>query len=509
VAYIGLDVGTTGCKATIVDRNGQILAYQYKEYNLLFPKSGWVEINAQTVWESVSHVLRGVSYQCNCDLKAISIASFGEALIALDENDHILDNSIFYTDVRGTSEIDDILQKIDKTELAMLTGMPINSMYSINKLLWIIEHKFEVYQKASKLMLFGDFIAYKLTGERKIDYSLASRTMALDITNKVWARKIFDLFSIDMDKFSKPVPSGSIIGSIGKMVAEELNLSKNMMVIAGGHDQACAALGAGVVNIGDAVDGMGTSECISVSVDRSFVGKSLYENNFCCEPHVCPDKYITLAFTTTSGAVIKWYRDTFENTRQADCSSSGKNIYEVLEHECPVQPSNLLMLPHFAGSGTPYMDSYSSGAILGLTLGTTKGEIYKAILEGICFEIMFNADMLSKCGIEVSEITAVGGGAQSEVLLQIKSDIMGKPVKILSTNESGSMGLAILCAAACGDYPNVYEAAKSMVKVKKIFYPRRDFHDQYMEKYAIYKRIYPAMKEIFNAGNDSLNIKIH
>lgn len=497
LAYIGLDVGTTGCKATVVDVDGYIVAYKYKEYNLVFPKPGWVEINAQEVWEAVCYVLQSINKQCSLKLKAISIASFGEALVLLDEYDRVLDNSIFYSDVRGTEEITDILNRIDKEELQNLTGMPLNSMYSLNKLLWIKKHKPEVYKNTHKFMLFGDFIAYKLSGERKIDYSLASRTMALDITKKVWAEKVFDAFTIDENKFSNLVPAGSVIGSISPGIAKQLGLPNNLILVAGGHDQACAALGAGVIDTGDAVDGIGTSECITVIVDKSFARSTMYKNNFCCEPHVYPDKYITLAFNITAGAVIKWYRDTFERTRYEECCASGKNIYQILDSECSEEPSHLLLLPHFAGSGTPYMDSYSSGALLGLKLASNKSDIYKAILEGICFEIMFNTEILSKCGIEVKEVTAVGGGSQSDILLQIKSDIMLKPVKTLHTSESGTIGLAILCAVACGDYHDINSAVNALVKTDKIFHPRVDFYEKYRYKYEVYKRIYPAVKEIF------------
>lgn len=497
MAYIGLDVGTAGCKATVVDVSGRIIAYKYKEYNLLFPKPGWVEINAQTVWESVCYVLQGIAHECKCGIKAVSVASFGEALVPLDRNDSVLDNSIFYSDIRGTEEINDILKKIDRTELENLTGMPVNSMYSLNKLLWIMKHKPGIYLNADKLMLFGDYVAYKLSGERKIDFSLSSRTMALDITNKVWAKQVFGAFSIDASKFSTPVSSGSVIGGISTSVARNLGLPENLIIISGGHDQACAALGAGVMNSGDAVDGMGTAECITIAVDKGSARATMYANNFCCEPHVCPDSYITLAFNITAGAVIKWYRDTFESSRHKDCLADGRNTYQLLDGECPGEPSHLFLLPHFAGSGTPYMDPHSSGALLGLKLASTKADIYKAILEGICFEIMFNTDMLSRSGIPVNEITAVGGGAQSDILLQLKADIMGKPVKTLVTSESGTIGLSMLCAVACGDYPDLQSAAKTMVKVHKVFYPRRDFHERYLQKYDVYKKIYTALKEIF------------
>jgi xylulokinase len=497
MSYIGLDVGTTGCKAMVVDTNGNILHHCYKEYNLIFPKTGWVEINAAEVWDGVCYVLSHIAKQSTSKLKAISIASFGEALVLLDNSDNILDNSIYYSDVRGTDEVEDILKHFDKQEIEEITGMPINPMYSLNKLLWIIKNKPDIYKQTDKIMLFGDYIAYRLSGERKIDYSLASRTMALDISSMSWSSKIFNAFSLDLDKFSQPVSSGSIIGLLHPSVCCNLGLPSDLLLIAGGHDQACAALGAGVIKAGDAVDGMGSSECITAAVNKPFLGEALYKNNYCCEPHLLKDTYITLAFNITAGAVTKWYRDTFENERHRISKINGSNIYQILDKECSISPSDIFLIPHFAGSGTPYMDSYASGALLGMKLNTRKSDIYKAILEGTCFEMLLNIELLSECGIETREITAVGGGAQSEILLQLKADIMNRPVKTLQASESGIMGLAILCATACGDYPDLITATNAMARIGNRFYPNNENSKRYVEKYEIYKQIYPALKTIF------------
>lgn len=500
MGYIGLDVGTTGCKASVINNEGRILAYRYKEYNLLFPEEGWVEINADTVWESVCNVLRGIRDECNCRINALAIASFGEALVLLDENDNVLDNSIFYSDVRGNDETKELALLFEKDKLQGITGMPLNSMYSINKLMWIKKNRPDIYNKARKIMLFGDYISYKLSGERKIDFSLASRTMAFDIHRKYWAENIFDSLDIDKKKFSEPVLAGCIVGTVREKIAEELNLPKDMYIVGGGHDQACAALGAGIIEAGDAVDGIGTAECITLVMDKTMIKPEMYNFNYCCEPYICKDKYISLIFNVTSGAAIKWYRDTFENERHKVGQVSGESIYKILDRECSSKPSPLFFLPHLAGSGTPFMDSLSSGAILGLKLSSSKSDIYKAILEGICFEMMFNIDVLRECGIKLDQITAVGGGARSSTLLQIKSDIMNMPVRTLSTKESGTLGLAILCSVACGDYKDIKSAVKSIVVVDKTYYPRNEYVEKYKEKYEVYKRIYPALKGIFNTN---------
>ena len=184
--FIGLDVGTAGCKASLVDENGEVVGFKYSEYSVETPQEGYVEMDANLVWKAVKETLAGVAGD---DVAAISIATFGEAVVMLDEGDNVLAKSIFYSDVRGSDEVDDILSVISKDELQSITGLPITPMYSANKLMWIKKHQPEVYSKASKMMLYGDFMAYKLTGERRIDYSLASRSLLFDISEKKWSGK--------------------------------------------------------------------------------------------------------------------------------------------------------------------------------------------------------------------------------------------------------------------------------------------------------------------------------
>lgn len=499
MAFVGLDIGTTGCKATVIDANGIVLSYAYQEYAPAIVDKGRAEICANTVWDSAKEVLRQAAIKTDAQIQAIAVATFGETFVCLNDQGHVIGNSILYSDERGTDEVKDIQQVIDKKTLFNTTGIPLGSMYTLSKLLWIKKHTSN-YQHSKYIMLYGDFIAYKLTGERRIDYSLASRTMLFDFYNKTWSTHITSLFNIDTAKLSTPIASGEIIGNILPSVAKVIGVTPKTLVVAGGHDQVCAALGAGVLGDGDCVDGMGTSECITAILSDTQHTDHMLHNSFCIEPYVNPGQYVTLAFHLCAGATIDWYRSTIEKERNAAYRQSGKNIHAAMESECPRTPTSLFVLPHMAGTGTPYMDATASGAILGIKLGTTRGEMYKACLEGMCFEIMLNAMLLKEIGTNIISLKCVGGVSRSDLLLQIKADIMGIPVTRLCCNESGTMGLAMMGLVACGVYKDFNEAAAVMVKPDKTFEPNLSYHEIYMEKFGVYKHIYSTL-QLINARN--------
>ncbi len=493
MAVIGLDVGTTGCKATVLAQDGSVLDYAYESYDLIMVGRGMAELDPRVVWESVKKVLRKAA--AGKEITAISVASMGESFVCLDAYDNPLGGSMLYSDVRGTKETEQIRAAFDEKELLSITGMPMNPMFTLCKLLWVSQNT-DQYSKAKYLMLFEDYIGYMLTGQRAIDYSLASRTMLLDIKKKEWASGIADRFGLDTGKFSTPVLAGTEIGCLRKEVAAELGMSEKTKFYAGAHDQACAALGSGVLEEGDCVDGMGTSECITTIIRSDSDPDLMLKNNFCMEPYVKEGTYINLAFNTSAGASVNWYRKVIERERLQDAKATGKDIYAIMEAECPSEPTSLLFLPYLAGTGTPYMDTMANGAWLGMKLETTKGDLYKSCLEGICFEILLNANLVAETGTNIQNMKCVGGLSNSDMLMQMKADIMGQAVTRLKVKESGTLALAMLCYVAEGAYRDYAQAAEAMVKIDRTFEPDLRKHAIYAEKYESYKRIYHALKTI-------------
>lgn len=500
MCLMGIDIGTSGCKATIIDFEGNIKGQAYKEYSLITPFMGWQEIDSNLVWTSVKEVIvKSVSQNKGEEITAISVSSFGEAVTPIDQKGNVLSNSIIYIDIRGKDQAKYLEDRLGYGKILGITGASVHPMYSINKIMWIKQNLPEVYKNTWKFLLFADFILFKLGSKPHTDYSLAARTMAFDVINKKWSSEILDCAGIDENKFGEPVQAGTIVGQIANSVARNLGLSQNVLLVAGGHDQPCAALGAGVIKSDLAVDGLGTTECITPTFNRPVISEIMARSSFACVPHVIKDMYVTYAFTFTSGSMLKWYRDNFGAAYKLEAEALGINIYDYLIEKASKVPADIFVLPHFAGAATPYMDTAAKGAIVGLNINTKAEEIIKAILEGITFEMMVNIEKLGDAGVKVEEMRVVGGLAKSDTFLQLKADMMGKKVTTLKVSEAGTLGVAILAGTASGAYKSLEDAVEILVKKKKEFYPDKKLHEVYIEKFQTYKRIYPAVKNIFQS----------
>lgn len=499
MSLLGIDVGTTGCKVIAFQEDGEILAQAYGEYPLIHPQPGWSELDSNVVWENVSKGIREVAAQTKSDpIEAISVASQGEAVTPVWGNCDVLANAITTFDSRTTGICDEILQDISPIEVMQITGMPPSDIHTLAKLVWIQRNDPELYKEVWKFFGYEDFINFRLGVQPVVDYSLAARTMAFDIINKCWSERMLGLANVDVSILPDTVPSGTIIGEIGTKVSGDLNLPKGVVVVAGGHDQPCGALGAGIIRGGEVMDATGTVECIAPAFPEPVANQQMIDGNFSCYPHVVEGLYVTLGFVSSGGVVLRWFRDTLAQAELAEAEASGRDIYDILLDDIPDTPGTAMLLPHFTGSGTPHLDLGSKGAIVGLSLSTTKGELVKSILEGISYEIKQNLTMLEAAGVEINQIRAIGGGAKSEKWLQLKADMFGKKVIALDISEGVCLGTAILAGTAIGKYNSIEEAVDLLVKPQKTYYPREDISQEYDEKLKTYQQIYPALRDINN-----------
>ena len=479
----GLDVGTTGCKLSVYDDKGNFVANSYKEYNAS-RKSGAHEINADEIFAAVCTVISDIAK--NHDIAAIGVTSFGESFAMLDENDKVLLPAMLYTDPRGEEEVKALCDKLGEDRLIHITGAKPHQMYSLPKVMWVKNNLPEVYAKVKKILLIEDFIVYKLSGKATMNYSLAARTMALDLRNLCWSKEIFDAAEVDESLFSTLVPAGNLAGEILPEVAEKLGLSKNTKIINSAHDQVATAVGCGVFEVGQAVDGTGTVECVTPVFDGIPENKALYEDGYSVVPHVFEGKYVCYAVNYTGGAAIKWFRDNL----------SVEKSYAKLDAAVGDAPTGILVMPHLAGAANPYMDISSKAAIVGLGIEHSGADVYKAMMEGVTYEIMLNIEHLANCGITPQKLYATGGGATSNVWMQIKADILGRDIASVTAKEVGACGTCMLVGVAIGLYKDLYEAKKYFVKEGKTLSPDKARAEIYAKYYGAYKKLYSAVRPI-------------
>ena len=474
--YIGgLDIGTTGCKLSVYDSCGKFIKNTYCEYESE-RNDAVQQIDAGSVWEAVKKVITKTASEVKLD--AMGVTSFGESFVMLDEDDNILMPSMLYTDKRGSEEY----KVFEGLKTEEITGAKPHGMYSLAKIMWVKKNMPEIYEKTKRILLFQDFIVYKLTKNAQIDYSLACRTMGFDIKNKCWSQKMFDIAGVDIEKMSKPVAGGTIAGKIS---SPELDIG-DVTIVSGCHDQLAALIGAGVSGVCTAIDGTGTVECITPVLDKIPQNSEFYSMGYTIVPHILKDKYVCYAFSFTGGAALKWYRDNF----------MPQQSYKELDEKTKDKPTGILIMPHFAGAATPYMDENSKAVFSGITLGTDKYDIYKAIMEGVTFEMLLNLENLDKNGIRIDKLYAAGGGANSSVWLQIKADILNKEIIALDAPEAGAMGTVMFAGKAVGAFESMESARDIMVREKKRYYPDKAKHEEYMKYYEKYKQIYEFGKRV-------------
>ena len=497
MSLLGIDVGTTGCKVIAFREDGTVLAQAYGEYPLTHPQPGWSELDANVVWENIATGIQQVATQTKSDpIEAISVASQGEAVTPVSADGQILANAITTFDARTAGICDELRQQVTPLEVMQITGMPISDIHTLAKLIWIQRNQPDVYRQVWKFLGFEDFVYFKLGVSPVVDYSLAARTMAFDIINKSWSKKMLGLADVDAALFPDAAPSGTPIGEVSSQVAGELGLPRGVVCVTGGHDQPCGALGAGIIRSGEVMDATGTVECIAPAFTEPVINQEMIDGNFACYPHVVDGLYVTLGFVSSGGVVLRWYRDTFAQTEIDQAAAEGRDVYDLLMEELPDSPGTAMVLPHFTGSGTPSLDLESKGAIVGLTLSTTKGELIKAILEGISYEIKQNLTMLQDAGVVINEVRAIGGGAKSEKWLQLKADMFGKKVIALDISEGVCLGTAILSGTAIGKYDSIETAVEQLVTPRDVYYPREEFAQRYDEKLKAYEQIYPALRSL-------------
>ena len=495
MSLLGIDIGTTGCKALIFNLEGKVLSSAYREYPLLYSKEGWIELDPERVWHNTKEAIKSAVEGAKKDkVKALSLSSLGEAVTPLGKKGETLARSIIGFDLRGRESALWWEKRVGKSSLFKITGMPLNNTYTINKILWWKKKRKEVFKKAKKFLCYEDFAIFRLGLPPTIDYSLAARTMAFDIKEKKWSRKILNLSGIDEDLLPEVKPSGEIVGELPSKVARELSLPAGVKVVTGGHDQPAGALGSGIIKEGIAMDATGTVECVTAAFKKPILNQKMLRYNFCCYPHVVKDMFITLAFNFTGGSLLRWYRDVLGKEEVEEAKRKRKDAYEVIINKARKEPSALFVLPHFTTTGTPYFDPYSRGLILGLGLQTTKSDLIKAILEGITWEIKLNLELLSKAGVKISELRAIGGGAKSSLWLQLKADMYGKKLLSLNTSEAACLGVALLAGVAIGEYNSLEEAVRTTIRVRKVFTPDLGRQKEYQERLKTYLKLYPLVK---------------
>jgi xylulokinase len=499
MALLGLDIGTSACKGLLLSEEGRELANAHKEYSLTFPGKGRVELDPELVWQAVQEVIRTLSLfaeQEHDPIRALSFSVSGDEALPVDASGAVLYPCIMAMDVRSVSIAEWWEREFGRAQVYSITGLPVHAMHPIVRLMWLREHKPEVFARTAKMLCWEEFLALRLGVEPVTDYSIASRTMAFNIRDHQWSPELLAAADISPEIFPEARPSGQVIGIIPEWVASSLELRSPVMLVTGGFDQAMAALGSGLLSPGEAGVGTGTWEALTIVADTPILSSAMLEAGYPFGCYVAPDLYFCLASNAGGGSLLRWYRDTFGRKELEQSRATGSDVFDLIVWQATAHPTGLLVLPHFEGSYNPWMDPGSTGAIVGLSLNTTRGDFVKALLEGITFELRENIERIETAGLPIKELRATGGGAKSPTWLQLKADITGKPIVTLSIKETGCFAAACLAGVGIGVFSTVEEPIRNLVRPTSVYEPTSSAKAEYDEIFASYHALYAALKPI-------------
>lgn len=495
MAFLGIDIGTSGCKVCTYNRRGDMQSCASQKYQEL-RGSNTREIEPDVIREKVFLAFSEAVSACAEPIQAIAVTCLGESLVCLDENETVLCNSMVTGDHRGADGVEKVCRELGNDYVFQVTGLMPSQLYSLPKLIHLQKNT-DVLRNAKKMFFYEDYIGYLLTGERKVSFSSAARSMAFDIHSLKWDEKLLATAGLKPEHFSEPVPSGTIIGYVKPEIAEKYHLTGKIPVVAGGHDQATAALGSGFMDTVLGEDCIGTCECLALMLPDAYDRTVLQKLQMPCMLYLLPNTCFTTFEVTTCGALMNWGQDVLLKGTKEMCEKEGLNFFKYMDERVAGKHTDVLILPQFGSSGHPDLNlNHMTGTITGLTLDTTEEDLYLALKESMVFQLRLAHEAAVSLDMDFQKLVTAGGASSSAVTSQLRADIFRKPVYTLANSEAGTLGCMILAAAAVGEYPDIVSCVREVVRYSKETLPNPENFGHYEKKYQQYKRLYKKMHQL-------------
>jgi xylulokinase len=466
VSLLGIDIGTSGCKAIVVAADGRILASSARPYVPVVPEPGNLELDPEVVWSAVCATAREVAALTTLDPPvAMAIAALGEAFLILDAEGRPISPIILSGDQRGSQSTAAFIELLGAGRIRALTGLAPERHYSAPKIKWWLMHG--AHPEGSRIALVQDFIAGRLGVPPATDPSLATRTMLLDASSRAWSAELLAAVPIGIDQLPRVVDAGTVIGLIDRSGRAALGLRGECTYVVGGLDAACVALGVGVTQPGGCVLALGTNAAIGAVLDADSESGGVPAG-----PHVVPGRRLAIGAAQAGGAALRWYRDLLEGPEHGT-SSIARLTIEMLLAEVRDRPSSVVFVAHLAGSRFAFGDPNLSAAFAGLSLAVDRPEVTRAILEGVALELAVVCEKFEDEGLRIPGIIAAGGGTRSRPWVQIISDVLDRPIASTGSGAAGALGAALLAGVGAGTFASFEAAATAQLAVLDAFEPRQ------------------------------------
>ena len=478
--YIGIDLGTSSIKGLLVNEKGEILKEASYEYDVSYPCPNCSEQDTNDWIKALKFCFRKLSANVKNTIGGISFGGQMHGLVILDENDKVIRPCILWNDGRTSEETAYLNEKIGKEKLSQLTANIAYAGFTAPKLLWLAKHEPENFARINKIMLPKDYLVYYLTGKFVSDYSDASGTLFFDVKNKQWSNEMCDICGIKPSQLPQLCSGMEVVGK----VKEEFSLP-NAVVSAGAGDNAAAAIGTGTIFEGSCNISLGTSGTVFIASNTFKVDKKNSLHSFA---HTT-GKHSLMGCILSAASANKWWLEDILNT--LDYSGA------VSDMEPKLGKNSIYFLPYLSGERSPHNDVDARGAFVGLQINSTRQEMSLSVLEGVSFALRDCLEIARQEGVVIEKSTLCGGGAKSKLWQKILANVLNIDICLLETEQGPSYGAAILAMVANKEYRSLEDAVKALVKVKKVIKPNPELVALYEKKYQTFKKIYPALKDIY------------
>lgn len=494
---LGIDIGTTSVKSVLVDLQGTVRAEAAQEYPTHYPHPGWAEQDPEDWWRAVCATVPRL-FATGHDpqaVAAIGVSCQAPSMVAVDRSGAPLHPAMIWMDRRSEPQCAWLHEQVGAEAIRQINGGRIDPYYMAPKLLWYQQHALEAYQATWQVLQANGYIVHKLCGACSMDLSHGPITLCFDSAANRWSDQLLDQMGLDAAKLPPVVPCSQVVGQVSRAAADACGLSPSIPVIAGMTDGTAAAIAAGLVDVGDAVEMTGQSTVLLICNDAPYLGDELIPLG-----HAVPGRTLVVGALVASGGSLRWFRDQLGEPERAEAARRWVDPFDLLGElaaQSPPGANRLVFLPYMFGERSPIWDSHARGVFFGLSLATRKHDLIRAILEGAAFGLRHNVETAARAGFSLTKLACVGGGASSALWNQIKADVLGRPIHLPQSAAGAPLGAAIVAAAGAGLYASVSEAVRQMVRGGPEFQPNLSRAVCYDALYGVYLGLYPALKASF------------
>lgn len=495
--YLAIDVGTTNWKVSIYDETGTQRDIERHPTISHTDENGYGYYDPNEIWDHFKVLIKTVISRTPCTISAVSIASIAEAVVPIDKDGNILDHIITWYDTRSIHEAEYMKEKLGVERLFSITGLDVNPIFSLPKILWMRAHKPRVFEAAHKWLQMSDFIIFKLTGEMVTDYTLACRTLAFDVAENSWSDEILSSLDLTKDIFPTICESGTVVGPIQVPLCKELGISNSPKVVVGGHDHPVASIVSGAIKENKVLDSSGTAEAFLYISDKGEKPRMRFSGQRTCR-YLEKDRYVLWGGIIASGRSFDWAYDLFTSSKAFGLKQEQYTYETILSQLEAVKgiENGLIYYPHLRGAGAPYWNPKISGSFLGVRDFMDNRCFMRAVIEGLCMQSRMIIEMQEQLADRaITNICVVGGSSNNRFWQQMKANITQRNVELCFEPEAVSLGAAMLAAIGDGTYRDIEEASDIVTVNNQILTPDEKLAGHYDRYYELYQEGYQRLEE--------------